>query len=228
MPQNSGMSLRSTQSATPRDASGRASTFQENVVLAERGKRRIYRKGTILIEEGDTGESVFIILSGRVKVFSTDADDHEITYAMLGAGDYFGEMSLDGGPRSASVITMEPTECSVVGRAEVRAYMAENPDFAYELLVTAIRRAREATRIARGLALGDVYSRLVAFLTNAAKLQTDGVKQLEERLTQQEIASRIGCGREMVSRILKDLKLGGYVSTRDRRILVLKKLPDHW
>ena len=169
-----------------------------------------------------------MILSGRVRVFSADAKDHEITYAVLGAGDYFGEMSLDGGPRSASVITMEPTECAVLTREQVRAFLTENPGFAFELLTTVIRRAREATEKARGLAQDSVYARLKAFLEREAGLRAGGTLMLEFPMTQQEIAGRIGCGREMVSRVLKELETGEYVAKRDRRIVILKKLPASW
>ena len=196
--------------------------------LATRGKRRIYRKGTLLIEEGDQGDSVFFILSGRVKVFATDDEGREFVHSILGAGDYFGEMSLDGGPRSASVITMEPTECAVLGKADVRARMAADPDFAFELLTTAIGRAREATRVARGLALGGVYSRLAAFLEITARPGADGVRIIGDVLTQQEIASRIGSSREMVSRIMKDLETGGYIEIRARHIVLTRALPLKW
>ena len=222
------MTIRPAPSAPPADAGGVSSAFPANMTLAARGRHRTYRKGTIVIEEGDTGDSVYIILSGRIKVFSTDADGHEITYGVHGAGDYFGEMSLDGGPRSASVITMEPTECAVVSRGEVRKYMVDNPDFAFEMMVTAIGRAREATRIARGLALGGAYSRLKAFLDDAAEAQPDGTRLIREPITQSEIASRIGCGREMVSRLLTDLKTGGYIGKRDRLIEIHGKLPEKW
>jgi CRP/FNR family transcriptional regulator, cyclic AMP receptor protein len=196
--------------------------------FAAHGMRRRYRKGTLLIQEGDMGESVFVILSGRVKVFSTDDDGREFTFIVLGAGDYFGEMSLDGGARSASVITLEPCECAVLDRTAVRAYMAANPDFAFELLMTVIRRAREATRVARGLALGSVYSRLAAFLDSNARLQPNGERMIEEVLTQAEIAARIGSGREMVSRVMKDLVAGGFVKIRARRIVIRRKLPEKW
>ena len=228
MKHNLRMNLRSSANRLVNGAAGPISNYPVNVALAARGTLRKYRKGTVLIEEGDKGESVFVINSGRVKVFSVDAQAREITYAVLGAGDYFGEMSLDGGPRSASVITMEAVECSVLTHDQVRAFMAEHPEFAFELLSTVIRRAREATRTARGFALEGAYTRLVAFLENAGKRQPDGRLILEEILTQQEIASRIGCGREMVSRMLKDLAAGGYVTLRARRYVVQRKLPVKW
>jgi CRP/FNR family cyclic AMP-dependent transcriptional regulator len=196
--------------------------------LAARGRPiRYSQRNTVIIQEGALDDSVFVILAGRVKVFSTDAEAREIVYGELGPWDYFGEMSLDGSPRSASVVTMEPTECSVVSKAEVRRHMAENPDFAFELLEVAIGRAREATRIARGLALDDVYSRLRHFLEREAVAGPDGARMLP-RMTQQDIAARIGSGREIVARQLKDLEAGGIIARHDRRIVLLKPLPARW
>ena len=196
--------------------------------LAELGKHREYRKNTMLIHEGDDGDTVFIILSGRVKVYAVDASDREVTYGIYGPGSYFGEMSLDGGPRSASVITLEPTVCSTVSKRLLRDFMAAYPEFAFHLLITVIQRARQATRIARALALDTVYSRLIRFLSNNAVTQPDGHQMLAERMTHQEMASRIGASREMVSRILKDLETGGYLATRDHRLVLLTKLPGQW
>ena len=196
--------------------------------LAEIGKQREYRKNTMLIHEGDDGDTLFVILSGRVKVYAVDASDREVTYGIYGPGSYFGEMSLDGGPRSASVITLEPTVCSAVSKRALREFMAENPEFAFHLLTTVIQRARQATRIARSLALDSVYSRLIRFLGNNSVAQPDGTQMLAERMTHQEMASRIGASREMVSRILKDLETGGYLTTHDHRLVLLSKLPGQW
>ena len=82
--------------------------------LAERGIVRSYRKGTVLIEEGDRGDTLYVLLSGRVRVYSSNEAGREVSYGVYGAGEYLGEMSLDGGPRSASVITLEPTACSAM------------------------------------------------------------------------------------------------------------------
>lgn len=196
--------------------------------LSVRGKQSEYRKGTLLIQEGDEGDSMFIIVSGRVKVFAMDSIDHEVTYGIYGAGDIFGEMSLDGGPRSASVITLETTVCAVVSKRTLREFMTERPDFAFSLLTTIIQRARQSTRIARALALDDVYSRLSRYLTAQAVPRADGTQVMQERLTHQELASRVGASREMVSRILKDLELGGHLSVQEHRLVLLSKLPERW
>ena len=102
--------------------------------LANRGVLRRYRKGTVLIEEGDRGDSLYVVVSGRVRVYSGNEADREVSFGVYGAGEYVGEMSLDGGPRSASVITIEPTMCAVVTRETLRAYISEHPDFAFELI----------------------------------------------------------------------------------------------
>ena len=197
--------------------------------LAQRGRLSRYRKGALLIQEGERRDEQFIVLSGRVKAFSSDDRDREIVYGVYGAGEYFGEMSLDGGPRSASVIALEATSCAVLTRQTLAMHIAECPEFAFELIAKVIRRARLATRSARSMALLDVYGRLVQLLDELALPEPDGSRLVDERLTHQDIAARVGCSREMVSRLLKDLEAGGYVETAaDRRIRLRKSLPQHW
>ena len=196
--------------------------------LVSRGETRKYRKGMLLIQEGDHGDTLFIILSGRMRAFSSGENDREITYGVYGAGEYIGEMSLDGGPRSASVITVETTTCSVIARRTLERFIAERPEFAFELLAKVIRRARVATLNARQLALEDVYGRLKLLLTSLAVLQADGSLRVPERLTHQEMASRLGCSREMVSRLMKDLERGSYVRVLDSRYEMPAPLPARW
>ena len=197
--------------------------------LARRGELHRYRKGTLLIDEGAGGDTLYIVLKGRVRAFSLGANEREITFGIYGPGDYVGEMSLDGGPRSASVVTLEPTACSVVTRHTLREHFAAHPDFAFELLARVIRRARLATSSARSLALIDVYGRVVRLLESLAVAQGDGTRRIEERLTHAEIASRVGCSREMVSRLLKDLERGGYRLRRARQLVLSPApLPGRW
>ncbi|HOB94911.1 MAG TPA: Crp/Fnr family transcriptional regulator [Aquabacterium sp.] len=196
--------------------------------LAERGEQRRYRKGTLLIQEGDQGDTLFIIHSGKLRVFSAGDNDREITYGVYGAGEYLGEMSLDGGPRSASVITLEASVCTVVGRRTLERFIAERPEFAFELLAKVIRRARSATLSARQLALNDVYGRLKALLLGLAQVQDDGTQRVVDRLTHQEMANRLGCSREMVSRLMKDLERGGYVTVDGHQFALNKPLPQRW
>jgi CRP/FNR family cyclic AMP-dependent transcriptional regulator len=206
--------------------------------LAQRGVVQSYPRKVLLIKEGDIGEHLFVLLQGSVKVFSADQGGRELTYARIGAGDYFGEMSLDGGLRSASVVTLEPCTCALLTRSDVRQHLLDEPGFAINLVLQAIRRARASTEVARNMALMDVYTRLVVTLEEhvddwvaAANPAVDAVAAYPfviEPVTHQEIASRIGASREMVSRQLNDLEKGGYLQMHTKKIVLLKKLPVRW
>ena len=196
--------------------------------LAARGDIRRYRKGTILLHEGDTGDTMYILLQGQVKIYCTDAKGREITFGQLGPGGHFGEMALDGGPRSANVCTLETCVCAIVTRVTLLGFIAQRPEFALELLSQLIHRLRLATRDARNLAFIDVYGRLTQCLQELATPQPDGTQRIGTRLTHQDIASRVGCSREMVSRILKDLACGGHVRFDERRIVLVGRLPQRW
>lgn len=196
--------------------------------LAARGMNRRYRKGVLLIQEGDTGDTLYVVLSGRVKAFSVDDRDREITYATYGAGDYFGELMLDGGPRAASVITLDATVCAVVTRQSLRDHIAAHPDFAFELLSRVIGLARLATRSARSMALLDVYGRLTDHLKELAVARPDGSRLIAEPPTQRQLAASVGCSREMVSKLMKDLERGAYIAKSAAGISLLRSLPVRW
>lgn len=196
--------------------------------LAARGTIRSYRKNAVLITEGEVGDALYVLLEGRVKVYSNDAEGREVTYNVVEAGDYFAEMCLDGGPRSASVMTLEPSVCAVVGRAGIKAHLAQEPDFALELIAQVIRRARAATETARNLALLDVYGRVVHTLESVHGAARPEAPVTLTQITHQQIASRVGASREMVSRLLKDLERGGYIELGVKQLTLKKKLPSRW
>lgn len=196
--------------------------------LAARGTLRSYRKNSVILNEGEAGDSLMVLLQGKVKAFSNDEHGREITYGTIEAGDYFGEMSLDGGTRSASVMTLEPCVCSVVSRAAVKDHLLQDPEFAFGLVSQVIRRARRATETARQMALLDVYGRVIHVLENEQGSATAQAPVLLTQITHQQIASRVGASREMVSRLLKDLEKGGYIELGVKRITLKKKLPARW
>ncbi len=196
--------------------------------LARGGQVRSMARNTVFIQEGETGDSLYVILSGRVKVFVADADGREMVLDFHGPGDYVGEMSLDGRPRSASVMAVEPTVCSALTREALRAAIVANPDLAMNLICTLIERARIATENVRSLALMDVYGRVARLLLSLAVEQPGGKMLVPERLTQQDIADRVGASRDMVSRIFKDLTTGGYVTVVDRQITINRRPPARW
>ncbi|WP_076998965.1 Crp/Fnr family transcriptional regulator [Variovorax sp. KK3] len=195
--------------------------------LAALGVQRRYRRHAMLIEEGDEGGTLYIVLTGQVRAFVSDARGREVTLGLHGPGEYVGEMSLDGGPRSASIQATEATLCAVVGRETMLRQLAQDPELAQELIMRLIKRARLATQSARSMALLDVYSRLKALLESRSQPQGGG-GWVMARLTHQAMASEIGCSREMVSRLWKDLESGGYVTAQGSRLLLLKPLPAKW
>ena len=200
---------------------------QTLAAIAATGVVRTFPKNAILINEGDTADSLFIVLSGRIKVFASNEAGREIVLSFFGPGEYVGEMSLDGSPRSASVMTVEPTTCAIVNRASVREFLLAHPDFALNLIEKLIQRVRVTTENVKSLALTDVYGRL-ARLLNILAPPGDGERVIPERMTQQEIADRIGASRDMISKLLKDLVAGGYLSVSDRTITLHKRLPSGW
>jgi CRP/FNR family cyclic AMP-dependent transcriptional regulator len=195
--------------------------------IAASGVVRTFPRNTVLINEGDVGDALYVLLSGRVKVFSSNEAGREFVIDFHGAGEYVGEMSLDGAPRSASVITVEPTTCAVVSRTQFRDFVLAHPDFAMHLIERLIHRVRVTTSNLKSLALSDVYGRLVRLL-NALAQEVDGRWVVPERLTQQDIADRVGASRDMIGKLLKDLVAGGYLAIEERTITILRKLPTGW
>ena len=195
--------------------------------LASLGRVRTYPKNTVFITEGDSSDSVFVVLTGKVKVFISDTEGHEMILDTQGPGEYVGEMALDGNPRSASVMTLEPSTFAVVAREPIREAIRKNPDFALDMISKIIDRARLATNSVKDLALLDVYGRVARLLLNMA-VEKDGKLQIPDKLTQQEIAERVGASRDMVSRIFRDLTAGGYITVENRFITINKKPPARW
>lgn len=196
--------------------------------LARRGELRRLRRGVQIITEGDRGDTLFIVLQGRLRAFSVGADAREVTYGLYGPGDYVGEMGFDGGPRSANVEATEPTLCAVVTRATLERHLLDDPHFAFELLAKVIRSARAATLSLKQIALNDVYGRLKDLLERIAVPAADGTHVAEPAPTHLEMSQALGCSREMISRVMKDLERGGYVEAGRRRVVLRRALPAKW
>jgi CRP/FNR family transcriptional regulator, cyclic AMP receptor protein len=196
--------------------------------IATRGGTRSFPANTILINEGDSTDSLYLVLSGRVKAYSSADNGREVVLDELGPGDYLGELSLDGEKRSVSVKTLTPTTCVIVQGAELRQFLAEHPDFAVHLTHKLIRMVRRLTEQVKSLALQDVYGRVVRVLTDSSVPEGDR-RVVRQRFTQQDIADRVGSSREMVNRIMKELTTGGYITVGDdKQIVIHKKLPAAW
>ena len=197
--------------------------------LARRGVAHPYRKGSTLIEEGTRGDTIYIVLAGRLRVYSTNLEqDKEITYGTYGPGEYLGELSLDGGLRAASVMTLEPSVCVVVTRTSIEAHLAEHPEFAFELLSKVIALARRATLSTRQMALNDVYGRIKLLLESLARPGGTCGWTAAERVTYGDIAARVRCHPSMVSKVMKDLEAGGHIDTAGATLRLKLPLPARW
>jgi CRP/FNR family cyclic AMP-dependent transcriptional regulator len=195
--------------------------------VSRRGVMRTFAKNTVVVSEGDRTDSLYIIVSGQVKIYVSDDKGKEIVLNESGPGEYFGEMVLDEGPRSASVMTLVPTRFLVVPKEDFTAFVAKSPEFSLHLIRKLIRRVRALTNDVKSLALMDVYGRVARMLLDLA-VERDGALVIEGRPTQQDIANRVGASREMVSKILTDLAAGGYIEVGRDRITIARALPRAW
>ena len=181
----------------------------------------------MLVREGEIGDALFVLLDGRIRIFAEDQEGHRFVIGGYGPGTLFGEGSLDGGPRTASVEAVSEVVCSVLGYVELKAAMASNPSFAMALLTELIVRGRATARRMKSLALDSVYQRLRALIAIEA-VNHNGVSTLGPDWTQQEIANRLGASRDMVTKIFRELSKGGYIAVGRGEMRILRPLPKAW
>ena len=195
--------------------------------VEQHGSARSFRKGSIIINQDDESYSLYVILSGSVKVYISGDDGREAVLNHQSAGDYFGDLALiDKQPRVASVMTLENSKFMIISREDFMTCLSRNPEIAINLIKPMTHRMRMLAQNVSSLALLDVYGRVARTLLQRA-VEKDG-ELITERLTQQEIADMVGASRAMVSRILTDLKSGGYISITKKCITIHQKLPSHW
>jgi CRP/FNR family cyclic AMP-dependent transcriptional regulator len=201
---------------------------EERKALGQCMAIRRFPKGTIVILDGDESDSLYIIQHGKVKVFLNDESGKEVILNYQSTGEYFGEMALlDDQPRSASVVTVEPSELAVLPKAQFVQCIGEHPHIAMAIIQHLSGRMRMLTDKVKNLALLDVYGRVKQTLLDLS-VEQGGQRVVTERMTQQELANMIGASREMVTRILKDLSTGGYIEIDNKRIIIKGKMPAAW
>ncbi|MCF7984816.1 MAG: Crp/Fnr family transcriptional regulator [Thiohalocapsa sp.] len=190
-------------------------------------KIKRYRKKTIIIEKGDESSSLYLLLDGRAKVYVADDAGKEVVLRELGPGDHFGELALlSGSPRTASVMTLTDCELCLLTGAVFRGFLLDHPEAALRLIRELALQVASLTDMVSDMALLSVYGRVAKVLVESAK-DEDG-RSITAPLTHQGIADRVGCSREMVSRIIGDLKTGGYVAMEGKRFVLQRKLPERW
>jgi CRP/FNR family transcriptional regulator, cyclic AMP receptor protein len=192
--------------------------------FAKHAVTRAFPKDTVVVNEGERTDSLYIIVSGRVKIYVSDENGKQMVLNESGPGEYFGEMVLDEGPRSASVMTLEPTKFLIVPKEDFKEFLAKSPEFSFHLICKLIKRLRELTHDVKSLAHMDVYGRVARMLLDLA-VERDGALVVESRPTPQEMADRVGTSREMIGEILSDLAKSGYLVIEGDRITIAKALP---
>jgi CRP/FNR family cyclic AMP-dependent transcriptional regulator len=181
------------------------------------GRKRFPRAATI-ISAGDSTDSLYVIISGRLKVMMSDDEGREVILAILNPGEFFGEMGLlDDHPRSATVVSLEPCELLSLSKRDFKKCLEDNFELAMTVMRGLVRRLREADKKIGSLALMDVYGRVARLLLEMSET-VEGQKVVTKKLPKQDIAKMIGASREMVSRVMKDLQLGGYIEVRGNTI----------
>jgi len=200
---------------------------QELQILSESATYLSFPKNRILINEGDLSDSLYVIFSGRLQAYISDGEGKEITLSTLGPGEYFGEIALlVDTPRTASIMVIEDCKLSIISRIAFDSILKSHASIVQHLLKGMALRQISLTNSVKSLALMDVYGRTAHLLLELAKEKNGQL--ITEKITHQDIANRVGSSREMISRILKDLRTGGYIQIEGKIIIIQKTLPQQW
>ena len=229
---NLAQALAESDHATPRSPE-RAPTCnglssEELELIASHAMARTFQKGAVIVSEGDEALALYVIVGGRVKVYTSTDEGKEIILRLLEAGEYFGELTLlDGATRSASVMATEPCTLLVLPKNKFADCWLSCPQLYLRLVKDLSTRVRQLTEDLKRVGSMDVYQRLRRLLLELATPHNETLV-VAQRFTQQDLANRICASREMVSRIFRDLVAGGYITLDRRQIVINKKLPEKW
>jgi CRP/FNR family cyclic AMP-dependent transcriptional regulator len=193
---------------------------------AQRFTVRLYPKGAILLSEGDRPDIFNFMLSGQAMFFWRDEQGRQLDIATLGPGEHFADATFGGEPALASLIALEDLRVASIPMDDFEHLLLQHPKLAVAFVKRLIQRFRRRLEATRVFAMEDVYGRVTQFLLSRAV--ESGGQLMTARLTQEEIARRVGATREMVGRVLRDLTRGGYLEVDRGRITIVRKLPRRW
>src|SRR5437588_1009896 len=192
-------------------------------------KRRAFRAGEVIFHRDDPGQVLYMIKEGKVKICIISPDGQEISLAVLGKGEYFGEFALlDGLPRSTDAIALEKVECYSLQRSDFHHAIMKNPKIAIQVLEALTKRLRNTTAMVEDLIFLDVYGRVakkLLELADAHGVKTDDGIRIDVRLTQQELASMVGGSRESVNKVMGYFTDKDFIST-DKHRITLHRITD--
>ena len=195
---------------------------QAEVISGAVIKRR-FKRGEALVEQGQKSNALFILLTGRARVVTSDSRGREVILATLAQGDYLGEMSIiDNEPHSATVRAEVQTDVLMLGRAEFARCLTENASMSLVVMRGLVKRLRHADRKIESLALLDVYGRVAHALLDFAVADAQGQLLIRDKISRQDLAKMVGASREMVSRVMKDLEERGFIEALPSGATLLK------
>lgn len=193
------------------------------VELESLAARNVIPKNAVVFSEGDSSDSLYIILQGSAYAVRNDDSGRQLIVNRFGPYECFGEMGfLDGAPRCATVVTKAPCEVLIISRSVFVQFTEKYPSILWSVAGALLEKLRKATQQLQSLAFTDVYTRLTSFLNE--NRGEDGI--LDERFTQQELADIVGASRETVCRIVSELTENGFLRRQGNRIVVEKELPE--
>jgi CRP-like cAMP-binding protein len=182
-------------------------------------------KGDVLFTEGEPGEKLFLIESGKIKLGHTAPDGRESLIAVLGAGEMLGELSLfDPGPRTATAVAVTNTKVLSMGHEALLPWLVGRPDLAVALLAALARRLRRTNEALADLVFSDVPGRVAkALLELDSKFgeDTPDGRLVNHELTQEELAQLVGASRETVNKALADFSQRGWIRIEQRSVTLL-------
>jgi CRP-like cAMP-binding protein len=203
---------------------------EEIEMLGQVAKAVNYLADEIILSEDDPGDTLHVIIEGRVKVVLWGEDGREVVLSILRQGEFFGEMSLlDEEPRSANVIALEDTKTMSIHRRDFINQVHKHPTLLLKIVKELSRRLRDANKKIGNLAFLHVYGRVAQLLMQLAKTRGIVTKHgivIPNMPTHREIAADLGSSREAVSRVLSDMKKRGQISTSGRQLMIHEKLPE--
>jgi len=186
-----------------------------------------YPVNTVVIMKGNQNDSLYIILKGRLKAYLDDENGKRIILSTMGSGDVFGELSLlSAEPCSANVRALTKCRLAKVSKTDFDQFLMDNPAAISHIIGLLIHRIHHLTEQVSALAFQDVYTRTVQVLHQYA-VENNG-ELVTHPFKQQDIANMVGSSREMVSKILKELRTGGYISMTRKSITIHHPLPEKW
>jgi CRP/FNR family cyclic AMP-dependent transcriptional regulator len=183
---------------------------------------RRFPKNKTIVEEGLTGDYMYVLREGQVKVTKLSADGREKILELLEAGDFFGEMSLlDSAPRSATVKTLTAARVLALSRNDFLSLLRRSPDLAMAVVQELTRRLRQVDEQASSLSFQRVKERTQGVLVRLAREDPARVgERATPPLTHQQIADMIGTSRETVTRVVKGLKQDGWLRQEGKRYVI--------